>query len=88
MPRVSGATGMTPREVGRLYRVGVDRVRAWIRAGLLKAINVGATISGRPRFVVLPHHLEAFEQQRLAVPTVKRKINRRREPPPKDFFPD
>jgi excisionase family DNA binding protein len=56
------ARGLTTREVARRYRVGEDKVRAWIRRGTLPAIDTGAP--GRPRYVVLPEHLAALEDAR------------------------
>jgi excisionase family DNA binding protein len=67
--------GMTPREVARILRVSPDRVRAWIQAGELGAIDVGER--GRHRYVVLPAHLEALQQRRRAVPPPPRPAARR-----------
>jgi hypothetical protein len=79
--------GWTPRELARLLRISPDRVRGFIRAGELKALNVASTRSGRPRFVILPHHLAEFEQRRQAVPPSK-PPRRRRQPAVVDYFPD
>jgi excisionase family DNA binding protein len=79
--------GITPREVARLLRVSPDRVRAWIRSGQLGAINTAPARCGRPRFVVLPHHLEAFEQARRAGPPPKPPL-RRREMHQIDYYPE
>jgi len=57
LQQVDTARGMTPREVGRLLRVSHDRIRAMILRGELGALNMGATRCGKPRYVVLPHHL-------------------------------
>lgn len=79
--------GLTPRELARFLRVSADRVRAWIERGELKAVNTAAALCGRPRYVILPHHLEAFERSRLAarpIPAPKR----RRRAEGIDFYPD
>src|SRR5690242_14609995 len=60
--------GLTPNELAKILRVSPDRVRAWIKSGHLGAINTAATRSGKPRFVVLPHHLEEFERGRRVSP--------------------
>jgi excisionase family DNA binding protein len=78
---------MTPTEVARLMRVSPDRIRAWIKAGELGAVDTARHRCGRPRYVVLPHHLVEFERRRRAVEP-PRKPRRRREPELVDYFPD
>jgi hypothetical protein len=70
--------GLTPNELARLLRVSPDRVRRWIALGQLGAIDVSDRRCGRPRFVILPHHLLDFEKQRSASPPPK--TPRRRKP--------
>jgi hypothetical protein len=84
----TGKNGMTPRDVARRYRVSPDRVRAWIKSGQLGAINTAATRCGRPRFVVLPHHLEQFEKGRTVSPPPKPTPRRRRQANVFDYYPD
>jgi hypothetical protein len=63
--------GMTVREVAKRYRVSPLKVRRWLRAGLLGAINVAATQCAKAQLRVLPRHLELFEAQRAAAPAPK-----------------
>ena len=42
------AAGLTVREIARRFRVGEDKVHAWIRRGELRAINTAATLCGKP----------------------------------------
>jgi excisionase family DNA binding protein len=79
---------MTPREVARLLRVSKDRVRAWIEAGELAAVNVSPTRCGRPRYVVLPEHLAAWERSRRVSPPPRPAPRRRRQPTITDYYPD
>jgi hypothetical protein len=58
--------GLTPAEVGRLLRIGPDRVRSMVRAGELGAIDTAPPRSPRPRYIVLPQHLEAYFRRRSA----------------------
>jgi hypothetical protein len=58
--------GLTVPEVAARYRVSPRKIRAWIRQGALAAVNVGASLAGRPRLVVLPDALAAFERARSA----------------------
>jgi transposase len=60
--------GSTPREVARMLRVSADRVRRWIVAGELGAIDTSPARCGRPRYVVLPQHLSEFIASRRAAP--------------------
>jgi excisionase family DNA binding protein len=68
----SPGRGLTVREVARRYRVSTDKVRSWIKRGELMAINTATALCGKRRFVVLPHHLAAFEQKRASGPEPKR----------------
>jgi excisionase family DNA binding protein len=78
--------GMTTREVARLLRVGEDRVRSWIRSGKLGAVNTSDSGCARPRFVVLPHHLDEFTRGRSCAPPPKVKRTKRRAGAV-DYFP-
>jgi excisionase family DNA binding protein len=80
--------GMTVREVARHLRVSPDRVRAWIRSGAMGAINTSETRCGRPRFVVLPHHLADFERGRAAATVPPKPARRRKRTSPVDYYPD
>jgi hypothetical protein len=77
--------GLTVAEVAGRYRVSPDKVRAWIARSELKAINTSATLCGKPRFVVLPEHLAAFEQRRAAAPPPR--PPRRKRTTMVDYYP-
>lgn len=70
---------MTPAQIAERYGVSSDKVRGWIQAGDLAAVNVAARASGRPRWVVTPEALAAFEAARSAQPTPKVQRRRRRQ---------
>jgi hypothetical protein len=80
---------MTPREVATFLHVRPARVRAWIKSGELAAINTAPSCS-RPRFIVLPHHLFAFERGRRAFVAAARKKGKARPLVPgcPDYFPE
>lgn len=80
--------GLTPTEFARLIRKSADWVRAEIAAGRLGAINVGKTQCGKPRFVILPQHVDAFVRARAAAPPPKPSKRPRRASGQVDFFPD
>lgn len=86
--QVAGAvSGLTTAEVARRYRVGEDRVRAWIKAGALKAVNTSDIGCAKPRFVVTVEALAEFERTRSTAPLPK-PVRRRRADGQRDFFPD
>jgi hypothetical protein len=81
------ASSKTVREVARRFRVGEDKVRGWIARGELQAINTAATLCGKPRWVITPDALAAFEKSRTGGPLPKPQ-RRRRQHALVDFFPD
>ncbi len=87
MPPDNTHRGMTPQDVARLLRVSPDRVRAWIAAGQLSAVNTARSRCGKPRYVVLPRHLAEFERLLSVAPPTK-PVQRRRRPVEIDFYPD
>jgi excisionase family DNA binding protein len=83
----SSIAGLTVAEVARRYRVSRDKVRNWIKTGGLGAVNTAEALCGRPRFVVLPEHLAAFEQRRAAA-APPRPPKQRRRIAKVDYYPD
>jgi transposase len=79
--------GYTTRDVARRYRVGEDKVRGWIRRGELAAVNTSSALCGKPRWIVLPDALAAFERRRSASPPPKVR-HRRRVAGIIDYYPD
>jgi excisionase family DNA binding protein len=82
------ATGLTPNELAKLLRVSPDRIRGWIKAGEMPALNVASARCRRPKYVVLPHHLQQFEHSRQAAvpkPALRRK---KKATGVVDFYPD
>lgn len=80
--------GLTVADVARRYRVGPDKVRTWIARGELPAVNTAAVLCGRPRWVIPPDALAAFERRRSGGSPTKPKRHRRRQPEMIDYFPD
>jgi excisionase family DNA binding protein len=79
--------GYTPRELGRLLRVSPDQVRRWIQSGELGAIDTSRRRCGRPRYVILPHHLAAWERSRLAATPPEPPRRRRQAAGVIDYYP-
>lgn len=79
--------GFTVADLAQRYRVGEDKIRAWINRGEMVAINTGTSACGRPRYVVMPESLAAFEKLR-ATASPPKTTRRRRQTGPINFFPD
>jgi transposase len=77
---MSSATRQTlrPVDVAKRYGVSAEKVIGWIRRGELRGVNVADRRDGRkPRFVIDPADLKAFELSRTPGPAV-RPIRRRK----------
>jgi len=90
MRDTTGSRGMTPNELSRLLRISPDRVRAMIARGELGALNLAPPRSSKPRYVVLPAHLEEFARRRRAATTTAKPSPRRKRQPVGwvDYYPD
>jgi excisionase family DNA binding protein len=82
----SPVPGLTPNELARLLRVSPDKIRLWINRGEMGAVNVADHTCGKPRYIVLPHHLAAFEQRRSASPPPK-PARKKKRTKLVDFYP-
>lgn len=66
-----------PADVADRFGVGLNKVLAWIRSGELRAVNVAASLNGRPRWRIDLADVLAFEQRRSAKPvSVQRRQQR------------
>jgi hypothetical protein len=88
-PPAKGGRGLSPRNLCRRFKVGIDKVLGWIRRGELKAVNVATTLCGKPRWVVTPEALAEFERRRASGPPPKpQRKRRKRDPDFVDYYPD
>ncbi len=71
------AEPLTPPEFARRYRISAEKVIGLILTGELGAIDVRSTGATRPRWRILPEHIEAFERRRAAVPPPPKRRKRR-----------
>jgi len=79
----------TPPALARQLGVAVDKVLAWIRSGELRAINVAARTSNRPRWRIPPEAIESFLAARVAGPVLSQPRSRRKQQRPAgwvDYF--
>jgi hypothetical protein len=84
----SSVCGWTVTDLARRYRVGEDKVRGWIARGELVAVNTAEVLCAKPRWVVMPEALTAFERRRAGGPPPKSPARRRRQPAVKDYYPE
>jgi hypothetical protein len=85
---VPASRGLTPREAAQLLRVSPDRIRAMIASGELGAVNMAPVRCGKPRYVILPHHLTEYERRHRATAPAKSSRRPRRRTAGVDFYPD
>lgn len=74
-------SGLTVADFAQRYRVGPDKVRGWIARGELQAINTASVLCGKPRWVITPESLAAFERRRQGGEPAKATPKRRRRQP-------
>ena len=86
--RSDATRGRSVRETAAFLRVSKDKVLTWIRAGKLKAINTIDSALAKPRYVVLPQHLDEFVRSRTTSAPVKREPRRKPQAGVVDFYPD
>jgi hypothetical protein len=67
--------------------MSADRIRAMIKCNELGAINTAPRRGGKPRYIILPQHIAAWEQTRQAAapPAAPRRKKRTQGV---DFYPD
>jgi hypothetical protein len=69
---------LTPHDIAESYGCGVEKVLRWIHAGELRAINVATRRDGgKPRWLIDPADLAAFEASRAVTPPVSAPRRRR-----------
>jgi hypothetical protein len=85
--KLAAGIGLTPNELARVRRISPDRIRAMIVRGELPALNVAANRCGKPKYIILPHHLREWETGRAAAPP-KPAPRRRRRQYAVDYLPD
>jgi hypothetical protein len=56
------------RDLALRWRIGEDKVRAFLRRGELVGVNVAANLSGKPQWRITAESVERFERRRTSVP--------------------
>lgn len=69
----------TTSELARRWRVSANKVRAFIKHGELRALNLATKPCGRPRYRIAEDALEQFETERAVAVRVAPHGRRRHE---------
>jgi len=80
--------GFRVADLCRRWRVGPDKVRAFLRRGELIGVNLAINLSARPQWRISPESVELFERRRSSAPLPKPTSRRRRRPKEVDYYPD
>ena len=79
--------GYTVSDLCRRWRIGPDKVRAFLRRGELIGVNVATNLSGKPLWRITAESVERFERRRSSEPPPK-PPRRRRRSALVDYYPD
>ena len=86
-PETTRPRGFTVEDLAARFRVSPDKIRGWIKRGILRAINTADVACAKPRFVSTLEMVSEFEQSRSVSKPVK-PVRRKRKTEAIDFFPD
>jgi hypothetical protein len=80
-------TGFTLADLSRRWRIGGDKIRAFLRKGELVGVNLAGSLSAKPQWRVSPEEVARFEKRRSSAPPAKAAPRRRRREAQIDYFP-
>jgi hypothetical protein len=86
MPVDRPPAGYSVADLCRRWKIGGDKIRAFLRRGELVAINMATNLSGRPQWRITPESVERFEQRRSSAPPPK-PARRRKRTSAVDYYP-
>lgn len=78
--------GFSVADLCRRWKVGADKIRAFLRRGELIGVNVALNLSARPQWRITRESVELFERRRSSAPPPKPPRKRRR-PAIVDYYP-
>lgn len=79
--------GYSVADLARRWKVGEDKVRAFLRTGELIGVNAAANLSARPQWRITRESIELFERRRSSAPPSKQPCSRRRQLGQTDYYP-
>jgi hypothetical protein len=85
-PDAAATRGLSVADLSRRWKVGADKVRAFLRRSELIGINVATNLSARPQWRITRESVYFVERRRSSAPPPK--LPRRRKPTVVDYYPD
>jgi hypothetical protein len=79
--------GYSVADLCRRWKVGEDKIRAFLRRGELVGVNLATNLSGRPQWRITRESVELFERRRSSTPPAKQPRRQRRQLQT-DYYPD
>jgi hypothetical protein len=64
-------TAVTPPQLAARWHVSSEKILTWIANGELAALNVATRRGQRPRWIISPEAVDAFERARTAKPVTR-----------------
>jgi hypothetical protein len=83
----TGLQGYSVADLCRRWKVGPDKVRAFLGRGELIGVNVASNLSARPQWRITLESVELFERRRSSTPPPKPLRRRRRNGAMVDYYP-
>jgi hypothetical protein len=80
--------GYSVADLSRRWKIGSDKIRAFLRRGELIGVNVAMNLCGRPQWRITPESVTLFEKRRTSAPPPKPERKRLRVEQEIDFYPD
>jgi hypothetical protein len=77
-PADTALSGYSVADLCRRWKVGADKIRAFLRRGELIGFNVATNPGGKPQWRITAESVERFEQRRSSAPPPKRAARRRK----------
>jgi len=81
-------SGFTVTDLCIRWKVGPDKVRAFLRRGELVGVTLAMDLSARPQWRVTQDSVELFERRRSSKPLSKQPRRRGRRTLEVDYYPD
>jgi hypothetical protein len=85
-PTDTPSRGFSLADLATRWRVGQDKLRAWLAKGELVGVNVATNLAARPQWRISPEEVQRFERRRSSAPTPK-PTRRRRPTHIHDYYP-
>jgi hypothetical protein len=79
--------GFSVADLCRRWKVGADKIHAFLRRGELIGVNVATNLSARPQWRITWESVDLFEKRRSSAPPPK-PPRRRRQSALVDYYPD